>query len=62
MFIFLKDLRSTPGNRKHIFIIVWAAIYSQILGNIFVSYYLLPILYSIGLKLDLQQTLINITN
>jgi len=62
MFVFLKDLGSTPGNRKRMFIMVWAAICSQMPGNAFVSYYLSPILYSVGLKLDLQQTLINATN
>ncbi|KAM0297031.1 hypothetical protein ACHAPM_009900 [Fusarium culmorum] len=62
MFTFLKDLGSTAGNRRRMFIMVWAAISSQMSGNAFVSYYLSPILYSVGLKSDLQQTLINATN
>ncbi|KAG5804598.1 hypothetical protein H9Q74_012391 [Fusarium xylarioides] len=60
--VFLKDLGSTPGNRRCMFIMVWAAICSQMSGNAFVSYYLSPILHSVGLKSDLQQTLINATN
>ncbi|OAG09779.1 general substrate transporter, partial [Paraphaeosphaeria sporulosa] len=40
----------------------WAAICSQMSGNAFVSYYLSPILTSVGLKNDLQQTLINATS
>lgn len=62
---FLEDLMEfyrTPGNRKRSFIMVWAAICSQMSGNAFVSYYLSPILKSVGLKSDLQQTLINATN
>ncbi|KAF5253152.1 hypothetical protein FANTH_1983 [Fusarium anthophilum] len=60
--VFLKDLGSTPGNRRRMFIMVWAAICSQMSGNAFVSYYLSPILHSVGLNSDLQQTLINATN
>lgn len=51
-----------PGNRKRLMIMVWAAICSQMSGNAFVSYYLSPILTSVGLKTDLQQTLINATS
>ena len=51
----------TPGNRKRTAIIIWAAICSQMSGNAFVSYYLSPILKSVGLTTDLQQTLINAT-
>ena len=40
---------------------VWAAICSQMSGNAFVSYYLAPVLTSVGLTTDLQQTLINAT-
>ncbi|KAK3307728.1 general substrate transporter [Chaetomium strumarium] len=58
----LAEFFKTPGNRKRSFIIVWAAICSQMSGNAFVSYYLSPILTSVGLKSDLQQTLINATN
>ncbi|KAG4258901.1 hypothetical protein FPRO03_13367 [Fusarium proliferatum] len=60
--VFLKDLGSTPGNRRRMFIMIWAAICSQMSGNAFVSYYLSPILHSVGLNSDLQQTLINATN
>ncbi|KAH6695974.1 general substrate transporter [Leptodontidium sp. MPI-SDFR-AT-0119] len=52
----------TPGNRKRLAILVWAALISQLSGNAFVSYYLSPILASVGLKTDLQQTLINATS
>lgn len=51
-----------PANRKRLAIIVWAAVCSQMSGNAFVSYYLSPILTSVGLRSDLQQTLINATN
>ncbi|CEL04900.1 Putative Lactose permease [Aspergillus calidoustus] len=59
---FLRELVSGPGNRRRMFIMVWAAICSQMSGNAFVSYYLSPILHSVGLKSDLQQTLINATS
>lgn len=62
IIVFLKDLGSTPGNRRRMFIMIWAAICSQMSGNAFVSYYLSPILHSVGLNSDLQQTLINATN
>jgi sugar porter (SP) family MFS transporter len=59
----LRELFTTLGNRrKRLLIIVWAAICSQMSGNAFVSYYLSPILSSVGLKSDLQQTLINATS
>jgi sugar porter (SP) family MFS transporter len=58
----LTEFFRTPGNRKRSFIMVWAAICSQMSGNAFVSYYLSPILTSVGLTSDLQQTLINATN
>ncbi|KAH7017090.1 general substrate transporter [Ilyonectria destructans] len=57
-----RELLSRPGNRKRLFILIWAAICSQMSGNAFVSYYLSPILTSVGLKSDLQQTLINATS
>jgi sugar porter (SP) family MFS transporter len=57
-----KEFVGTPGNRKRVAILIWAAICSQMSGNAFVSYYLSPILTSVGLKTDLQQTLINATN
>ncbi|KAL2836295.1 general substrate transporter [Aspergillus pseudoustus] len=62
IFSFLVELVSKPGNRRRTFIIVWAAICSQMSGNAFVSYYLSPILRSVCLKSDLQQTLINATS
>jgi sugar porter (SP) family MFS transporter len=58
---FLHSMKS-PGNRKRLIIMTWAAICSQMSGNAFVSYYLSPILTSVGLKTDLQQTLINATS
>ena len=51
----------TPGNRRRLFIIVWAACFSQMSGNAFISYYLSPVLTSVGLTSSLQQTLINAT-
>lgn len=51
-----------PGNRKRVMIMIWAAICSQMSGNAFVSYYLSPILTSVGMKTDLEQTLINATS
>jgi sugar porter (SP) family MFS transporter len=62
IFTFLRELITGPGNRKRLFIMVWAAISSQMSGNAFVSYYLSPILTSVGLTSDLQQTLINATS
>ncbi|KAI1846234.1 hypothetical protein JX265_010611 [Neoarthrinium moseri] len=61
-FGFLRELMTGPGNRKRTMIMIWAAICSQMSGNAFVSYYLSPILSSVGLKSDLQQTLINATS
>jgi MFS family permease len=58
----LMELFSTPGNRKRVGIMIWAAICSQMSGNAFVSYYLSPVLTSVGLKTDLEQTLINATS
>lgn len=62
LFSFLRELMTGAGNRRRLFIMVWAAISSQMSGNAFVSYYLSPILTSVGLTSDLQQTLINATN
>lgn len=62
LFSFLRELVTGPGNRRRLFIMVWAAISSQMSGNAFVSYYLSPILTSVGLISDLQQTLINATS
>ncbi|KLU85835.1 hypothetical protein MAPG_04855 [Magnaporthiopsis poae ATCC 64411] len=55
-------LHGSSANRRRILIIVWAAICSQMSGNAFVSYYLSPILTSVGLRSDLQQTLVNATS
>ncbi|KAH7161781.1 general substrate transporter [Dactylonectria macrodidyma] len=57
-----REFVTRPGNRKRLSIMIWAAICSQMSGNAFVSYYLSPILSSVGLKSDLQQTLINATS
>lgn len=57
----LSQFVTTPGNRRRLAIMVWAAICSQMSGNAFVSYYLAPVLTSVGLTTDLQQTLINAT-
>ncbi|KAL1896561.1 hypothetical protein Sste5346_004595 [Sporothrix stenoceras] len=57
-----KEFVSGAGNRKRVAVMVWAAICSQMSGNAFVSYYLSPILSSVGLTSDLQQTLINATS
>jgi sugar porter (SP) family MFS transporter len=57
---FVRFIR-TPGNRRRLFILVWAACFSQMSGNAFISYYLSPVLSSVGLTSSLQQTLINAT-
>lgn len=51
----------TQGNRRRLFIIIWAACFSQMSGNAFISYYLSPVLTSVGLTSSMQQTLINAT-
>lgn len=51
----------TPGNRKRLFILLWTACISQMSGNAFISYYLAPVLTSVGLTTSLEQTLINAT-
>lgn len=58
----IAELCKSPGNRKRLMIMVWAAVCSPMSGNAFVSYYLSPILTSVGLKSDLQQTVINATS
>lgn len=55
------DFLRTPGNRKRLFILFWCACISQMSGNAFVSYYLAPVLTSVGLTTSLEQTLINAT-
>ncbi|KAF2822054.1 general substrate transporter [Ophiobolus disseminans] len=55
------ELFRTPGNRKRMFIILWASCTAQMSGNAFISYYLSPVLTSVGLTTSLQQTLINAT-
>ncbi|VUC30246.1 unnamed protein product [Clonostachys rosea] len=57
----LKEFVTNPGNRRRLAVMVWAAICSQMSGNAFVSYYLAPILSSVGLTSDLNQTLVNAT-
>lgn len=51
----------TRGNRHRLAILVWLACCSQMSGNAFISYYLSPVLTSIGITTSLQQTLINAT-
>lgn len=58
---YLTFLR-TRGNRLRFFILIWCACISQMSGNAFISYYLSPILTSVGLTTSLQQTLINATS
>ncbi|USP81335.1 general substrate transporter [Curvularia clavata] len=55
------ELFRTPGNRKRLFIILWASCTAQMSGNAFISYYLSPVLTTVGLTTSLQQTLINAT-
>ncbi|PNP55390.1 hypothetical protein FNYG_15517 [Fusarium nygamai] len=49
------------GNRKRVFILFWTVCMAQMSGNAFLSYYLVPILTTVGLRLSLQQVLINTT-
>ncbi|OAL51975.1 lactose permease [Pyrenochaeta sp. DS3sAY3a] len=56
------DFLRTRGNRLRFFILIWCACISQMSGNAFISYYLSPILTSVGLTTSLQQTLINATS
>jgi sugar porter (SP) family MFS transporter len=51
----------TSGNRKRLFILLWCACIAQMSGNAFISYYLSPILTSVGLTSSFEQTLINAT-
>ncbi|KAL4881055.1 general substrate transporter [Aspergillus karnatakaensis] len=55
------EFTRTAGNRKRLFIVLWSACFAQMSGNAFVSYYLAPILTSVGLTSSLEQTLINAT-
>lgn len=55
------DFVRTAGNRKRLFILVWSACFAQMSGNAFISYYLSPVLTSVGLTTSLEQTLINAT-
>lgn len=45
-----KELVRTPGNRKRCILIILTAIFSQCSGNGLVSYYLSPILKTIGIN------------
>lgn len=51
----------TAGNRRRLAILIWGACISQMSGNAFISYYLSPVLTSVGLTSSLEQTLINAT-
>ncbi|CCF36499.1 lactose permease [Colletotrichum higginsianum] len=55
------ELVRTPGNRKRMFILLWTSCIAQMSGNAFISYYLSPVLTSVGLTSSLEQTLINAT-
>lgn len=57
---YLEFIR-TPGNRKRLFILLWSSCITQMSGNAFVSYYMSPVLSSVGLTSSLEQTLINAT-
>jgi sugar porter (SP) family MFS transporter len=52
----------TPGNRHRIFLLTWCANIAQNSGNAIISYYLAPILATVGLTESLEQTLINATS
>ncbi|KIM93674.1 hypothetical protein OIDMADRAFT_137244 [Oidiodendron maius Zn] len=53
------ELVRTPGNRKRCILIICTAVFSQCSGNGLVSYYLSPVLKSIGIIEPTKQTLIN---
>ncbi|KAM0282813.1 hypothetical protein ACHAQH_002817 [Verticillium albo-atrum] len=55
------EFTRTSGNRKRLFRLLWCACTSQMSGNAFISYYLSPVLTSVGLTSSLEQTLINTT-
>lgn len=55
------ELVRTRGNRKRLFILLWGSCIAQMSGNAFISYYLSPVLASVGLTTSLEQTLINAT-
>ncbi|KAK4869104.1 hypothetical protein LT330_006104 [Penicillium expansum] len=57
---YLQFTRS-GGNRKRLFLLFWSACFAQMSGNAFISYYLSPVLSSVGLTSSLEQTLINAT-
>lgn len=56
-----REMIRTPGNRKRLFILLWGSCIAQMSGNAFISYYLSPVLSSVGLTTSLEQTLINAT-
>ncbi|GAA5859009.1 hypothetical protein JCM8547_003966 [Rhodosporidiobolus lusitaniae] len=53
------DFFKTRGNRYRLFLCVWIGIFTQFLGNGIVSYYLIPILESIGITSVTQQQGLN---
>ncbi|KAJ0418914.1 general substrate transporter [Aspergillus carlsbadensis] len=57
---YLEFTRSA-GNHMRLFILLWSACFAQMSGNAFISYYLAPILTSVGLTSSLERTLINAT-
>lgn len=54
-----KEMVRTAGNRKRCILIIATAIFSQCSGNSLVSYYLVQILESIGIKNPTSQALFN---
>ncbi|GAA5972517.1 hypothetical protein JCM11641_001880 [Rhodosporidiobolus odoratus] len=57
-FLYLEFFR-TKGNLKRLFIVVYIGIFTQLLGNALISYYLVPMLASIGVTSTVQQQGIN---
>ena len=53
------EIVSTPGNRKRLFIIVHVGVGAQWNGVGIVSYYLVPVLISVGITQATPQTLVN---
>ena len=53
------DFISTPGNRKRLWVIVHVGVGAQWNGVGIVSYYLIPVLKSVGITQATPQTLVN---
>jgi sugar porter (SP) family MFS transporter len=54
-----SDLYSTPGNRRRLFLSITIGIATQWVGNGIISFYLSPILLSVGISSPLTQQSIN---